>query len=259
MIQSSFYRSSSRLSTCLRSCLAVAVLTLPLSCRSSRDKAPASTSSVGTPATTTSSVASTRSLAQAPQATVPRNTMPQEVAKPSVPTSPGALGATSATGAESPAETATSESTEGLDPALLTAGIVEVKREGPVQRQVGIRTGRHQGYERVVFEFETGVPGYHLEYIDKPVRACGSGDVVELPGDGWLQVRLYPAQAHTDEGAATIAERELSPKYDVMLELERTCDFEGVVTWVVGTASPNRYRVFELTDPPRLVLDIAAR
>lgn len=176
--------------------------------------------------------------------------MPQEVAKPSTP---------GATGAESPAETATSESTEGLDPALLTAGIVEVKREGPVQRQVGIRTGRHQGYERVVFEFEKGVPGYHLEYIDKPVRACGSGDVVELPGDGWLQVRLYPAQAHTDEGAPTIAERELSPKYDVMLELERTCDFEGVVTWVVGTASPNRYRAFELTDPPRLVLDIAAR
>lgn len=186
--------------------------------------------------------------------------MPQGAAKPSVPTSPStpASRAPGATGAESPAETPTSESTEGLDPALLTAGIVEVKREGPVQRQVGIRTGRHQGYERVVFEFEKGVPGYHLEYIDKPVRACGSGDVVELPGDGWLQVRLYPAQAHTDEGAPTIAERELAPKYGVMLELERTCDFEGVVTWVVGTASPNRYRAFELTDPPRLVLDIAA-
>jgi len=42
----------------------------------------------------------------------------------------------------------------------------------------------------------------------------------------------------------------------VLSELELTCDFEAVVTWVLGVESPNRYRIRELNGPPRLVIDI---
>ena len=41
-----------------------------------------------------------------------------------------------------------------------------------------------------------------------------------------------------------------------VLEVELTCDFEVVVTWVLGTKSPNRYRVLELSAPPRLAVDV---
>lgn len=233
--------------TRLGAVVVVATLALPLGCRNNAggdnettSAAPPTVASIPSPATPAASVGAQR----LPQPSSSASSNASSAATAALPT---------------PAPTSASEPTAALDPALLTAGIVDVKRDSSVQRQVGIRTGRHTGYERVVFEFEQGVPGYHLEYIDKPVRACGSGDVVILEGDGWLQVRFYPAQAHTDEGAPTIGERELAPKLDIIREVERTCDFEGVVTWVVGTASPNRYRVFELHDPPRLVLDIATR
>jgi len=39
-------------------------------------------------------------------------------------------------------------------------------------------------------------------------------------------------------------------------ELISTCDFEAEVEWVAGVASPNRYRVLELRNPTRLVVDI---
>jgi hypothetical protein len=133
---------------------------------------------------------------------------------------------------------------------------VQVERQHGVQTQVGILAGKHAGYERVVFEFADSVPGYHLEYIDKPVRDCGAGHVRPVAGEGWLEVRLEPARAHDDSGHPTIAEREFKPRLDLVLELERTCDFEAVVTWVIGLASPNRFRVLELSDPPRLVVDI---
>lgn len=231
------------------SSVVVAGLALPLGCRNNAGSDSHATSALSPPVASIPSPATPATSTGAPS-----------LAQTSPTAQPSAIPSPTATGAlPTVAATAASEPTTALDPALLTAGIIEVKREGSVQRQVGIRTGRHTGYERVVFEFEQAVPGYHLEYIDKPVRACGSGDVVTLEGDGWLQVRFYAAQAHTDEGAPTIAERELAPKLDVIREVERTCDFEGVVTWVVGTASPNRYRVFELRDPPRLVLDIATR
>lgn len=119
-----------------------------------------------------------------------------------------------------------------------------------------VRAARDAGRDRVVFEFRGAVPGFHLEYVDQPVRDCGAGDVRAIEGDGWLEVRLSPANAHTEQGEPTVRDRELHPGLPIVREIELTCDFEAVVTWVLGTASPNPYRVFELADPPRLVIDI---
>lgn len=139
-----------------------------------------------------------------------------------------------------------------------TAGIVDVERPAArISILRDVRVAEHAGFDRVVFELAgPDAPGYHVEYIDRPVRQCGSGDVVELAGDGWLEVRMSPVHAHTEEGRPTVLERERHPRLPVLLELELTCDFEAVVTWVLGMASPNRYRVVELADPPRLVIDI---
>ncbi|MFW6202262.1 MAG: AMIN-like domain-containing (lipo)protein, partial [Gemmatimonadota bacterium] len=138
-----------------------------------------------------------------------------------------------------------------------TAGILDRPRPGaPIATLVDVRTGRHPDFDRVVFEFADRAPGVHTEYIDRPVRQCGSGNVVEIAGDGWLEVRMSPAAAHTEAGEPTVAERERMPGLPVLAELERTCDFEGIVTWVLGVRSPNRYRLLELRDPPRLVVDV---
>ncbi len=113
------------------------------------------------------------------------------------------------------------------------------------------------GFDRVVFTFDgSATPGYFVAYIDKPVRACGSGNVVPVAGDGFLEIRMTRAQAHTDAGQATIEDRNRMLNYENLLQLVDTCDFEGNVTWVLGVGSPNAYRVTELTSPPRLVLDV---
>src|SRR5688572_2350499 len=87
-----------------------------------------------------------------------------------------------------------------------TGGITEKKYEiKSVAVLKAVRTARHEGFDRVVFEFETAeLPGYRIEYIDKPVKQCGSGNVVNLKGDAWLEVRFYPANAHTEEGKPTV-------------------------------------------------------
>lgn len=139
-----------------------------------------------------------------------------------------------------------------------TAGVVEKKRDGiaPVVLR-DVRTARQEGFDRIVFEFEGGtLPGYHVEYVDKPVRQCGSGEAVPVAGDGWLRVRLSPSQAHTDSGSPTVKDRERRPDLTVLKELKVICDFEADVEWVLGLSSPNRYRVLELANPTRLVLDV---
>ncbi|MCP3136364.1 AMIN-like domain-containing (lipo)protein [Pyxidicoccus xibeiensis] len=139
-----------------------------------------------------------------------------------------------------------------------TAGNIELKRRPslPVTLR-SVRAGQHADYDRVVFEFDgEQLPGYQLEYVDKPIVQCGSGDETPVAGQGWLQVRLTPARGHDDKGQATVAQREMKPKLPVIQELERICDFEAEVTWVLGNKSPNKYRVMELKGPTRLVVDV---
>lgn len=120
-----------------------------------------------------------------------------------------------------------------------------------------VRSATHGGYDRVVFEFlGDELPSYHIEYIGKPVTACGSGKTVDLAGNGRLEIRFTTAQAHAPEGDATIKDRERSPNLPAVKDLKLTCDFEGEVTWVAGVSSPNSYRVTELKKPTRLAVDI---
>jgi hypothetical protein len=120
-----------------------------------------------------------------------------------------------------------------------------------------VRVGVNQGFDRVVLEFlGGGVPGYRVEYVDRPVHHCGSGDPVPVAGDAWLAITLRGTQAHTDEGKATVGHRERRLDMPIVEELEFTCDFEGVVEIVLGVSRPNRYRITELQNPTRLIIDI---
>lgn len=124
-----------------------------------------------------------------------------------------------------------------------------------VLRQV--KTAPHTDFDRIVFKFDGNeLPGYHIEYIDKPFRQCGSGNVVGLKGEGWLEIRFTPAQAHDENGKLNVENRRQTPNYKIFEEIEQTCDFEADVTWVIGAALPNEYSVIELKNPTRLAVDI---
>lgn len=147
---------------------------------------------------------------------------------------------------------------EPKGPETWTAGVTDVRNDEAVpERLVDVRAAAHDGFDRIVFAFSgADVPGYHVEYVDQPVRACGSGETVPLVGDGFLEIRLYPTAAHDEAGNVTVAAREQVPDLPVLRELKLTCDFEAEVAWAAGLAAPNPYRAFVLRDPARLVVDV---
>ncbi|MDX1623240.1 MAG: hypothetical protein R3199_04580 [Gemmatimonadota bacterium] len=138
-----------------------------------------------------------------------------------------------------------------------TAGVVDrpTKATGPVLVR-RVEAGRHPGFDRMVWEFAgDSLPGLHVEYVDEPVRACGSGRVVPLPGDGWLRIAFQPARGHSPEGRATVPD-SLVPALPVIRKMVRTCDFEAVHGWTAGVVSPEPFRVLSLRDPTRIAVDV---
>jgi hypothetical protein len=113
---------------------------------------------------------------------------------------------------------------------------------------------------RVVFQFaESRLPGYTVAYADQPPTSCGSGKRVDVAGKAYLTVRLSPAQAHAARGpdqVATAAPPDRRPALGPLHQLTQTCDFEGVVQWVLGLREQLPYRAFTLAAPTRLVVDV---
>jgi hypothetical protein len=119
-----------------------------------------------------------------------------------------------------------------------------------------VRVGRHdsEGFDRVVFDLSE-VPGYRVHYVRRVIQD-GSGLPLTLRGRAFLVVRMEPAVAHDDQGRPT-APLRIVRSFSQLREVRIAGDFEGVVTYGIGLAARSDFRVFMLTGPDRLVVDLA--
>lgn len=134
--------------------------------------------------------------------------------------------------------------------------------EGATALLVEIRVARHDGFERIVFEFEgDDPPGYRVGYLEPPVREDFSGNPVELAGGAFLEVRVVPGAGFdpmSDDARQTYTgPLRFSPDgTELIEELVRIGDFEAHLTWVVGLSGRVPFAVETLEDPIRLVVDV---
>ncbi len=125
---------------------------------------------------------------------------------------------------------------------------------------VDVRTGRHDGFDRIVLEFADGVqPPWWVEWVDGPIAQSGSGNPVEVDGAAYLQIRTEPASGYDlDAGAATFEpDRVPGPGGGPVAEVVRAGDFEANLIWVAGADERTGFTVSTLGSPSRLVIDVA--
>lgn len=125
-----------------------------------------------------------------------------------------------------------------------------------------VRAARHDGFERVVFEFDgDAAPSYRVGYVDPPIRQAGSGNVIEVAGSAYLEVQLQPASG-VDLSGPEFRETYLGPDRVELSaqgparELVLTGDYEANMGWVLGTERRAPFAMAFLQDPLRLVLDV---
>ena len=144
---------------------------------------------------------------------------------------------------------------------LVAAGAAPVGASVPPTMQatptlVDIRATHHPGFDRIVFEFQGGLPSSHdAMYVDQ-LLGDGSGLPVRIAGRAVLQVSFTPAQAHDAQGT-TVLRRIAFPLSNIMTVV-RSGDFEAVTTYGIGLAKKTPFHVSTLQSPSRVVIDVRA-
>ena len=124
----------------------------------------------------------------------------------------------------------------------------------PAPELVSVRTVERKGYDRVLFSFEGAMPGYQVRYV--PEVADQAGRPLALPGKAFLAVTFEPARAHDPGGEPTVSTATLTPASPVLRQVRFAGDFEGRVSFGLGLARRGGFRVSELHDPTRVVVDV---
>lgn len=118
-----------------------------------------------------------------------------------------------------------------------------------------VRVAAHTTFDRFVVQFSTAqVPHYGITpkssatfYLDP------SGKAVRLLGTAGIKVVM-----HTATGVGTYSgPYDFRTGFSEIREARRLGDFEGYLTWGLGLAHQACKRVFTLSSPTRLVIDVA--
>ena len=113
-----------------------------------------------------------------------------------------------------------------------------------------------------MFQFRNHVPGYRVEYVQPPIKEDGSGNVVQVRGNAFVEVRMEPASGFdlaTGEGELVYrGPRRIdggAAGTSVVRDVVRTGDFEAVLTWAIGLEKKVDFRVTTTESPARLIVD----
>ena len=170
---------------------------------------------------------------------------------------PSSSAAAPSTGAE---DTGTEDT--GTDVPPFEGGTEPVTQEASADALVtvsDIRTGRQDGYDRVVLELGgTGTPGWDVRYVDQ-AYGQGTGDPLEVAGEAVLQVTVTGAGYPFDTGVEEWAGPDPLPGNGTRTVTEVVWDatYEGTSVALIGTTGEAPFRVYALEDPTRVVVEVA--
>ena len=119
----------------------------------------------------------------------------------------------------------------------------------------GVATGCHATFDRFVIRARIATPGYDVRYV-KRIIADGSGEPVPLRGTKRIRIIIRNARGHT-QGGTNLLPAVRMPLCPNLRQVKTAGDFEGVVTFGLGLRRKRGFRVFRLTGPTRIVIDVS--
>jgi hypothetical protein len=173
-------------------------------------------------------------------------------------TSSGSATATETSSTDEP----TGDATETEVPSALPPWTGGQVQEAPGQAEsgqeiTGVRTGVHDGYDRVVLDLTGDEPalGWFGRLVDEALEDP-SGLPLDVEGERFLQLGVagidWTVESPDRYDGATVQGQGT----EVVTEVAFGALFEGQQQILIGLREDTDYRVFSLPDPARIVIDV---
>ena len=122
--------------------------------------------------------------------------------------------------------------------------------DGVVQL-TGLSTEAMDGFDRIVFAFDAGVPAYRL-VLGAEDGGGGGCDGSEAGPDTPTHLAVEFTGTTASDGVGSEVE---APDLPVLASVEQACDADGTLRWLLGMAADTEFRMLQMRGEPRLVVD----
>ncbi len=118
-----------------------------------------------------------------------------------------------------------------------------------------IRVAKHKDFDRVVFEFDGGKPQYVIQYLESNIYSTDGGDSeIKIAGNVFMLISIY--SIGVDDPPCKLKKY---PKkkldFPALMQIQSAIWFEGIWDFLIGVKENTEFRVQELSNPSRLVID----
>ncbi len=118
-----------------------------------------------------------------------------------------------------------------------------------------IRVAKHKNFDRVVFEFDDGKPKYVIQYLPSNIYSTDGGDhEIKIAGDVFMTVSLYGIGVD-DPPCKLKKYPKKKLNFPALMQIQEAVWFEGIWDFIIGVKGEKPFRVQELKNPSRLVID----
>jgi hypothetical protein len=137
--------------------------------------------------------------------------------------------------------------------------------DGVYMNLTDVRVGAHDGFDRIVFEFQEpnpnpagngGIPRFEIRQANPPFSEDPSDTPIQVEGDAFVRIVFQGASGYDFDGNATYdGPRRLTPGFGTLAQVVEGGDFEATNTWILGLSRPTCWEIHALHDPERVVID----
>lgn len=118
-----------------------------------------------------------------------------------------------------------------------------------------IRVAKQKGFDRVVFEFDDGKPQYVIQYLPSNIYQTEGGDrEIKIAGNVFMVVNIYGIGVD-DPPCELKSYPKKKLNFPTLMQIQKAIWFEGIQDFLIGVKAKKPFRVQELSNPSRLVID----
>lgn len=119
-----------------------------------------------------------------------------------------------------------------------------------------IHATHHRGYDQLVFQFAGLLPAHRSARYVSRISGGGSRPPVPVVGSARLQVSFSPVSGRSHRGLAIDRPAERTYALPGLIQVVTARDHGSVVSFGVGVARREPFRIFTLAHPSRVVIDV---